>query len=75
MSEPSLYPANVDAAALPISQPRFEHFRIGEIDCYALSDGAIIRTIPMPRAASSGQARDVNDAPQIYMNRCHACWC
>ena len=69
MSEPSLYPADVDAAALPISQPRFEHFRVGEIDCYALSDGAIIRTIPTRQATGSDPTRSASGGSrQIYMN-------
>ena len=30
----------------PIAQPRFERFRIGELECCALSDGAVVRPLP-----------------------------
>ncbi len=41
--------ATVDPAALPVSQPRFQHFRVGDIECWALSDGAMVRPAPPPQ--------------------------
>ena len=46
MSQSSTQPAAIDPTTLPAAQPRFEHFRIGAIECWALSDGAIIRPTP-----------------------------
>ena len=52
VSQSSTQPATPDPATLPEAQARFEHFRIGEIDCYALSDGAMIRPSPPPQAGT-----------------------
>ena len=48
MSQSSTQPAAIDPSTLPEAQPRFEHFRIGEIECYGLSDGAMVRPTPSP---------------------------
>ena len=50
MSESST--TSTDPSSLPDAQPRFEHFRIGDIDCYALSDGAMYRPSPMGQVTS-----------------------
>ncbi len=39
-----------DPSTLPEAQARFEHFHVGEIECYALSDGAMVR--PPPQAGT-----------------------
>ncbi len=55
MSQSATQPDIVDPATLPAAQPQFEHFRVGEIDCWAVSDGAIIRPMP-PRPAGAPPA-------------------
>ena len=56
MSQSSAQPsAAIDPASLPEAQARFDRFRVGEIECTALSDGAMVRPSP-PAAAASGPA-------------------
>ena len=66
MGQSSAQPVPPDPATLPEAQARFGRFRVGDIECCASSDGAMVRP-PRPPSPQAGSGSDAASALPLVM--------